>query len=179
MPEPQASQSIKSLQVELSAEVYDALMAKQQLSGGAVSELVQQGLCLYLGLETKAHTSDQTEDLRSPLEQILEIRLSELESRIMERVYMEIESRLAGVKIETTSSNILLADTPTQTPPPIRQLQIGDIVQIRDPDSPHYMQHLRISELGIIRATVSTDFGNQTFLKRDLRFVHSESDAIT
>lgn len=177
MPEPQASQSIKSLQVELSAEVYDALMAKQQLSGCDVSELVQQGLCLYLGLEileTKDHTSDQAKDLRSPLEQMLESRLAELESRIMERVYIEIESRLAGIKVGTTSSNILLADTPTQTPPPIRQLQIGDIVQIRDPDSPHYMEHLRISELGIIRATVSTDFGNQTFLKRDLRFVSSE-----
>jgi hypothetical protein len=166
------------LQVELSAELYDALMAKQRSSGCNVSELVQQGLRLYLGLETQDHTKDQAEDLRSPMEQMLEIRLSELESRIMERVYMEIESRLAGIKVETTSSNILLADTPTQTPPPIRQLQIGDIVQIRDSDSPHYMERLRITELGIIRATVSTDFGNQTFLKRDLRFVHSESDAI-
>jgi hypothetical protein len=149
-------------------------MAKQQSFGGDISELVQQALRLYLGLETKEHTKDKVEDLRSPVEQMLDIRLSELESRIMERVYREIESRIAGIKVETTDSNISLADTLTQTPPPIRQLQIGDIVQIRDPDSPHYMEKLRITELGIIRATVSTDFGNQTFLKRDLRFVSSE-----
>jgi hypothetical protein len=178
MPESQASESIKSLQVDLSAEVYDALIAKQHLSGSNISELVQQGLRFYLGLETKDSTNAQTEDLRSPLEKMLEIRLADLESRIMERVYMAIESRLAGIKNETTTPNISLADTPMQTPPPVRQLQIGDIVQIRDPDSPHYMEQLRISELGIIRATVSTDFGNQTFLKRDLRFVHSESDVI-
>jgi hypothetical protein len=160
MPESQASESIKSLQVNLSAEVYDALIAKQQLSGSNISELVQQSLRLYLGLETKDGTSAQTEDLRSPLEQMMEIRLAELESRIMERVHMEIETRLAGVKVETTSPNISLADTSTPTPPPVRQLQIGDLVQIRDPDSPHYMEQLRITELGIIRATVSTDFGN-------------------
>jgi hypothetical protein len=170
MPESQVSESIRSLQVDLSAQVYDALIAKQQLSGSNISELVQQSLCLYLGLEAK--------DLRSPLEQRLEIRLAELESRIMERVHMEIETRLAGIKNETTTPNISPADTPMPTPPPVRQLQIGDLVQIRDPDSPHYMEQLRITELGIIRATVSTDFGNQTFLKRDLRFVHSESDAI-
>jgi hypothetical protein len=178
MSEIQASESIKSLQVDLSAEVYDALIAKQHLSGCNISELVQQSLYLYLGLEAKDRTKDLAEDLRSPMEQMLEIRLSELESRIMERVYMEIETRLAGIKVETTSSNMPLADTPLQMPPPVRQLQIGDIVQIRDPDSPHYMEQLRITELGIIRATVSTDFGNQTFLKRDLRFVHSESDGI-
>jgi hypothetical protein len=176
MPDPQATQSIRSLQVDLSAELYDALMAKQRSSGCSVSELVQQGLRLCLGLE--AH--DDTEELRSPLAQTIESRLSELESRIMARVGIEIESRIASLKFKTISSNISLAETPAEKaiPPTVRQLQIGDIVQIRDPDSPHYMEHVRVSEVGIIRATVSTDLGNQTFLKRDLRFMRSEADAI-
>lgn len=180
MPEPQASQSIRSLQVELSSELYDALMAKVRSSGCSTNELVQQGLRLYLRLETSDRPKDRAEDLRSPVEQTIEIRLAELESRIMERVGIEIESRISGMKVETISANIPLAEIPAEKamPPTVRQLQIGDIVQIRDPDSPHYMEHVRVSELGIIRATVSTDLGNQTFLKRDLRFVRSEADAI-
>jgi hypothetical protein len=63
------------------------------------------------------------------------------------------------------------ADSPSQIGP----LQVGDVVQVRDPDSPHYMEQLRISAVGIIRATVQTDSGEQTFLKRDLRFVRSAS----
>ena len=183
MPEPQASQSIGSLQVELSSELYDALMAKVRSSGCSTNELVQQGLRLYLGLETNDRPKDRAESSQSPVEQTIESRLSELESRIMERVCLEIESRIASIKVATNSSNspnISLAEASAEKtmPPTVRQLQIGDIVQIRDPDSPHYKEHVRVSEVGIIRATVSTDLGNQTFLKRDLRFVRSETDAI-
>ncbi len=175
-PHPQRSRvGTPAILVELSAELYDALMAKQQSSGCSTSELVQQGLRLCLGLE-KNDRHDLNKEPRSPVEQMIEIRLSELESRIMERVVEEIESRIAGVNAETISANISLEETSTETAMPIapRQLQIGDIVQIRDPDSPHYMEQVCVIELGIIRATVSTDLGSQTFLKRDLRFVRSE-----
>lgn len=174
MPEPQADPSIRFLQVELSAELYDALMAKQQSSGCSASELVQQGLRLCLGLE-KNDRQDCNEEPRSPVDKTIEMRLSELESRIM-----AIESRITGENVETISSHTARAKTNTEKVMPIevRQLQIGDIVQIRDPDSPHYMEQVCVIELGIIRATVSTDLGKQTFLKRDLRFVRSEPDAI-
>ncbi|NJM28062.1 MAG: hypothetical protein HC856_07165 [Pseudanabaena sp. RU_4_16] len=100
MPEPQASQSIGSLQVELSSELYDALMAKVRSSGCSTNELVQQGLRLYLGLETNDRTKERTEDSRSTVEQTIESRLSELESRIMERVCLEIEARMASIKLQ-------------------------------------------------------------------------------
>jgi hypothetical protein len=61
--------------------------------------------------------------------------------------------------------------------PTIRQLQVGDFVQIRDPDSPHYMEKVRLVKVSLIRATVQTDTGEHTLLKRDLRFVQSDRDS--
>lgn len=182
MTETQADlseQSVRFLQVELSAELYDALMAEQHSSGYSASELVQQGLRLCLRLE-KNERRDLKQEMQAPVDQEIEMRLSELESRIMERVAVEIESRIAGLNAETISSNTSPAETAAKKLMPIavRQLQIGDIVQIRDPDSTHYMEQVCVIELGIIRATVSTDLGKQTFLKRDLRFMRSELDAI-
>jgi hypothetical protein len=207
MPNPQADRAIKSLQIELSTEVYDALIAKVQLSGCSASELVQQGLCFYLGLETS--NPDPVESGWSELEirmmQHLKIQIeAEIKMAIaaqineMQKVVRDIQTDAiaqaaaiarieAGLAqshgIRTTEQQLIsgaaLAEKPEATSPPeIRQLQIGDIVQIRDPDSPHYMEHLCVSALGIIRATVTTEMGEQTFLKRDLRFVRSGSDEI-
>ncbi|MEE3715369.1 hypothetical protein V2H45_01265 [Tumidithrix elongata RA019] len=62
--------------------------------------------------------------------------------------------------------------------PTIRQLQVGDLVQIRDPDSPYYMEKLRLTKVSLIRASVQSETGEHTYLKRDLRFVQSESEDI-
>ncbi|MGQ9865735.1 MAG: hypothetical protein ACUVSQ_05530 [Pseudanabaenaceae cyanobacterium] len=56
-------------------------------------------------------------------------------------------------------------------PPPIRALAVGDNVQIRDSSSPYFQAIVPITAVGIIRATVLTDHGEQTFLKRDLRYI--------
>ncbi|WP_019499635.1 hypothetical protein [Pseudanabaena sp. PCC 6802] len=196
---PPTDRGTKFLQIELTAEIYDALMARAQLSGSSASELVQQSLCSYLGCGNDAPNQ-------------IETRLAELESAIMQRVQAQVEAQMqpmrsllqnlqshmksqleaianlqANLKAEPANPAPIVesgvADTSavscdrkkaeTASSSQIRQLQIGDLVQVRDPDSPHYMEHLRISAVGIIRATVQTDAGEQTFLKRDLRFVES------
>jgi hypothetical protein len=57
--------------------------------------------------------------------------------------------------------------------PTIRPLQIGDRVLILEPDSAYYMAKLLVVKTSLIRATVETDTGEMTFLKRDLRFVEA------
>jgi hypothetical protein len=57
--------------------------------------------------------------------------------------------------------------------PTIRPLQIGDRVLVLEPDSPYYMAKLLIIKTSLIRATVDTDTGEKTFLKRDLRFIET------
>ncbi|MFN6069115.1 MAG: hypothetical protein ACK45T_18530, partial [Pseudanabaena sp.] len=60
--------------------------------------------------------------------------------------------------------------------PTIRPLQVGDRVLILEPDSPYYMAKLSVIKTSLIRATVETDTGEKTFLKRDLRFVEAASE---
>lgn len=202
---PPADQETKFLQIELTAEIYDALMVRVQLSGNDASELVQQSLYKYLGCGNDAPNQ-------------IETRLAALEAKIMQRVQTQVEAQIQSMQTALQNlqnnmrsqsdaiANILanlkpnpanhlsssepsvelgVADAPplsygqkkaeTASSSQIRQLQIGDLVQVRDPDSPHYMERVRISAVGIIRATVKTDSGEQTFLKRDLRFVESNS----
>jgi hypothetical protein len=208
---PPTDQGKKFLQIELTAEIYDALMARVQLSGNSASELVQQSLYRYLG----CGNDDPNH---------LETRLAALEVEIMQRLQAQFEAKIQSIQISLQNlqnnmrsqseaiANIqanlatdlvksepitersvkpivaaAIADVPpmahsqkkveTTASSQVRQLQIGDLVQVRDPDSPHYMEHLRISTVGIIRATVQTDLGEQTFLKRDLRFVSTKSES--
>lgn len=60
--------------------------------------------------------------------------------------------------------------------PTIRALQVGDIVQIRDQSSPHFLEKLPIIKVGMLMASVQTTTGEQSFLKRDLRFLTSDPD---
>ena len=57
--------------------------------------------------------------------------------------------------------------------PTIRTLQVGDRVLVLEDDSPYYMAKVLVIKTSLIRATVQTDTGEKTFLKRDLRFVES------
>jgi hypothetical protein len=52
-------------------------------------------------------------------------------------------------------------------------LQIGDRVLVLESDSPYYMAKLLVISTSLIRATVQTDTGEKTFLKRDLRFIEA------
>jgi len=60
---------------------------------------------------------------------------------------------------------------PSDPPPRLHPLAIGDTVQIRDSSSPYFQAIVPITAVGIIRATVRTEQGEQSFLKRDLRYV--------
>jgi hypothetical protein len=64
-------------------------------------------------------------------------------------------------------------DSDTPLMPSVRQLVVGDLVQVRDQQSPYYMQILMITKVGLIRASVSGDVGEISMLKRDLRYVRS------
>ncbi|CAN1213130.1 hypothetical protein TUMEXPCC7403_23195 [Tumidithrix helvetica PCC 7403] len=95
------------------------------------------------------------------------------------RAFSERESEFG--KAEPTSPETLpksqtqgLESQSSYLAPTIRQLQVGDLVQIRDPDSPHYMEKLRLTKVSLIRASIQTETGEHTYLKRDLRFVQSE-----
>jgi len=55
-------------------------------------------------------------------------------------------------------------------------LQVGDRVLVLEPDSPYYMAKLLVTKTSLIRATVDTETGEKTFLKRDLRFVEAAND---
>jgi hypothetical protein len=205
-------QGTKSLQIELTTEIYEALMTWTQLSGSSASELVQQSLCSYLS----SGKNTQSQIAPDWIEALLAERLAELESRIMQSVQSQtqgMQSLLQSLQANMRSHSEAItsiqahlktdlaaplapmvesmvepvvepaiadtygqakAESETTSPSQIRQLQIGDLVQVRDPDSPHYMERVRISAVGIIRATVKTDSGEHTFLKRDLRFVSSQ-----
>ncbi|NJK60996.1 MAG: hypothetical protein HC918_13165 [Oscillatoriales cyanobacterium SM2_1_8] len=56
-------------------------------------------------------------------------------------------------------------------PPQVHPLAVGDNVQIRDGNSPFFQAIVPVTAVGIIRATVRTEQGEQSFLKRDLRYI--------
>ncbi|AFY70813.1 hypothetical protein Pse7367_2555 [Thalassoporum mexicanum PCC 7367] len=66
------------------------------------------------------------------------------------------------------------SDVPTI--PSVRKLEIGDLVQVRDQQSPYYLQILPITKVGLIRASVTGELGESSILKRDLRYVRSPSE---
>lgn len=66
----------------------------------------------------------------------------------------------------------------TEIPPSIRPLRVGDLVQIRDRDSPFYLQTARIISTTLIRATVDIGSAKHNFLKRDLRYIPPDHDQL-
>ncbi|MFN3361406.1 MAG: hypothetical protein ACK421_08285 [Pseudanabaenaceae cyanobacterium] len=84
-----------------------------------------------------------------------------------------IDRRIAALRAEFLG---VTESKPSVVPPyhPLRPLQVGDIVQIREAGSPYYLEKLPITKVGIIRAYVATREGERSFLKRDLRLVEPQ-----
>jgi len=158
------------LAIEIPSELYMALQAKVSATGKTETELVVHGLQYVL---EEMPQQNEDEDRFFALELHLERKLKE---------YVEslIEARILSFKSSEYSHKdnlIKESDTNKAMPiPTIRPLQVGDRVLILEPDSPYYMAKLSVIKTSLIRATVETDTGEKTFLKRDLRFVEAASE---
>ncbi|WP_055075344.1 hypothetical protein [Pseudanabaena sp. 'Roaring Creek'] len=161
------------LTIELSSEIYATLLAKVENTGKTESELVIQGLQHILN-------EDSEEERFSALEIALEQKLRQYVEKLLEDRISSTATVERSTKDDRHTN--LDADRNPQNQqssmpiPTIRPLQIGDRVLILEPDSPYYMAKLLVTKTSLIRATVETDTGEKTFLKRDLRFVESQSE---
>jgi hypothetical protein len=144
--------STNNLNIELESWMYAAIAAKAADLGCSETELVTQGIKLVLGLDESS--------LVQIVDRLLEAKWSQLEAQTRDR-YSSKPSEPLPKQIK-------------QIAPTIRQIQVGDLVQIRDQNSPHYLEILTVTKVGMLMAHVATTDGEQNFLKRDLRFVKSE-----
>lgn len=163
MKHPDINSTNHLITVELSSEIYTALLAKIKITGKTESELIIQGLQQILN-ETNEH--DRFAILEAALEQKLK---KYVESLIKDRVSAsELTPSLPPLSTDSDLDRKRTMPIPT-----IRPLQVGDRVLILEPESPYYMAKLLVIKTSLIRATVDTDTGEKIFLKRDLRFVES------
>ena len=148
--------------VQLSSELYAALLEQVKITGKTETELVVAGLRQVL---------NQTDDQKAEKDRF-EILEANLEKKLKQYVDSLIKDRQSNVvtNLEISDRKSFERVLPIPT---IRPLQVGDRVLILEPDSPYYMAKLLVIRTSLIRATVDTDTGEKTFLKRDLRFVES------
>jgi len=146
------------LTIELEAWMHGAIASQAQELGCTESEVIQQALKLMLGMDEPSLSKiidkkidEKLKDFELQLEEKLAKRLQELSS---DRPKSELKS------IPTTSATV-------------RALQIGDLVQIRDQSSPYFLEKQPITKVGMLMASVQTSDGEQSFLKRDLRFIET------
>ena len=164
------------LTVELSSQLYAALLEKVKITGKTETELVIQGLQQVLD-ETYAQKAEK--DRFIALEAALEVKLKQyvetlIKDRVSELVTQSPKSNLDS-NLQTSDRKSFERVLPLPT---IRSLQVGDRVLVLEPESPYYMAKLIVIKTSLIRATVQTDTGEQTFLKRDLRFVEGKTSSL-
>ncbi len=140
------------LSVSIPEATYTQLVRRAQQTGVSLQDLVTQALTAFL----------QPSELSPAISTYLETRLQEIKGEL--QAY--IQGQIAKPAPEPPEPK-------EEIPPTIRPLQVGDIVQIRDPDSPFYLQKAVVVSTSLIRATVDTGRGKHTFLKRDIRFVET------
>ncbi|OIP74644.1 MAG: hypothetical protein AUK48_09340 [Oscillatoriales cyanobacterium CG2_30_44_21] len=163
----------KTLTIELSSQIYEALIAEVKATGKTESQLVEQGLENIFKLSGDRLTSL---DQLSIIETTLEIKLKQYIDKLFAEQQLAPAQLKPNPTIESPSDRALdLFPQKIMPLPTIRALQVGDRVLVLEPDSPYYMAKLLVVRTSLIRATVETDTGEKTFLKRDLRFVNSES----
>ena len=170
-----------SLTIELSNQLYKLLREKVKTTGKTEAELAIASLQQFLG---EVEQQDVEKDRFAALEAVLE---SNLEKKLKQYVESLVKDRLSELVNKSPDSNLEKSNLETSTLetgdlksfervlpiPTIRPLQIGDRVLVLEPDSPYYMAKLLVVKTSLIRATVQTDTGEKTFLKRDLRFVEA------
>ncbi|NUN64375.1 hypothetical protein HCU40_06355 [Pseudanabaena biceps] len=153
----------QAITVEIPRQLYSELLAKASETGLSESQLVLQGI---------------QQILRSPNRELLERdRFVQIEAALEIKLKAYIDNLIKNQAdiSRTQASNdqpkATIAEPKKFMPvPTIRPLQIGDRVLVLEPDSPYYMAKLLVTKTSLIRATVETDTGEKTFLKRDLRF---------
>ena len=153
------------ISVQLSSELYETLREQVKITGQTETELVIKGL---------QHVLEQTDHQKAEKDRF-EILEATLEARLKRYVDSLIKDRQGNNVIanpETSDRKLFERVLPIPT---IRPLQVGDRVLILESDSPYYMAKLLVIRTSLIRATVDTDTGEKTFLKRDLRFVEAAS----
>ena len=164
------------LTVELSSQLYAALLEKVKITGKTETELVIQGLQQVLD-ETYAQKAEK--DRFIALEAALEVKLKQyvetlIKDRVSELVTQSPKNNLDS-NLQTSDRKSFERVLPLPT---IRSLQVGDRVLVLEPESPYYMAKVIVIKTSLIRATVQTDTGEQTFLKRDLRFVEGKTSSL-
>jgi hypothetical protein len=177
MERPEIDCTNHFLTIELSRELYVALLEKVKVTGKTESDLVVQGLQWVVDKFNENELNIDSQDRFSDLEASLEKKLKQyVEDLINDRLAaLEFDDRLSKPNRATdrTPEEKIKSNMPIPT---IRPLQVGDRVMILEPDSPYYMAKLSVIRTSLIRATVLTETGEKTFLKRDLRFVESASE---
>ena len=165
----QSSDSFVQIKLDIPHSLYIQLLAKSQSTGQQLSELAIQGIEQVLSWEgSNPDRLAQIEmSLENKLKEYVELRLNEL---LQERSVLteQVLENLAVVPLDNQPLEVAPLPIPT-----IRPLQVGDRVLILEPDSPYYMAKLLVVRTSLIRATVETETGEKTFLKRDLRFIES------
>ena len=164
------------LTVELSSQLYGSLLEKVKITGKTETELVIQGLQQVL---------DENCDQKAEKDRFIALEAA-LEAKLKQYVETLIKDRVSELGTQSPKNNL---DSNLQTSdrksferglplPTIRSLQVGDRVLVLEPESPYYMAKLIVIKTSLIRATVQTDTGEQTFLKRDLRFVEGKTSSL-
>ncbi len=163
----QSSDSFVQIKIDIPHSLYIQLLAKSQSSGQNLADLAIQGI------ENTLRSPDITIDRLDQIEISLEKKLKEyVELRLSQLLP---ERNLLTEQILENLAAVPPTDPPLETKPlpmpTIRPLQVGDRVLILENDSPYYMAKLLVVRTSLIRATVETETGEKTFLKRDLRFI--------
>jgi len=148
------------LSVPIPDEIYDQLNCRAEQTGLSQQEVVIQALTSFL-----QQNSHPPAGLQPHISVYIDSRLQAIKQELQEYLQQIVAKQIPSTRPE-----------PEEIPPSIRPLQIGDTVQIRDPDSPFYLQKAVIVSTSLIRATVDTGMGKHTFLKRDIRFVSTAHD---
>ncbi|PZV16526.1 MAG: hypothetical protein DCF20_08450 [Pseudanabaena sp.] len=150
------------LTISLSSELYAALREQVKITGKTETELVVQGLQEVL---------DRT-DVQKTEKDRFAILEANLEKKLKQYIDSLINDRQSNLAENLEAANLKSFERVLPIPT-IRALQVGDRVLILEPDSSYYMSKLTVIRTSLIRATVDTDTGEKTFLKRDLRFVEA------
>jgi hypothetical protein len=174
MKRPEIDSNNHVLTVEIPLEIYTKLLEIVKSTGKTESELVIQGLQQVLD---KFDRFDHKKDDQA---RFVDLEIS-LEKKLKQYVENLISDHFAATEVGKRSPNSdFVSDRAAEEKiknnmpiPTIRPLQIGDRVLILEPDSAYYMAKLLVVRTSLIRATVATETGEMTFLKRDLRFVES------
>jgi len=150
------------LSVPIPDVIYDQLISRAELTGLSLSDLVTQALTAFFNQDSDTRAA--VAELTPAIQNYLESRLAVIKQELRDYVQQQLAQQMPHAPQQKA-----------EIPPSIRPLQVGDTVQIRDPDSPFYLQKAVIVSTSLIRATVDTGMGKHTFLKRDIRFVSASN----